>query len=88
MPWRIEYTPQAAKELERLDRPVARRIIRFLDERVIPCENPRAIGETLHGELGQYWKYRVGDCRVICEIKDKAVKIIVVSVGNRRDVYR
>ena len=88
MPCRIEYTPQAAKELERLDRPAAYRIIQFLDERVIPCDDPRAIGQALHSKLGQYWKYRVGDCRVICEIKDKAVEIIVVSVGNRRDVYR
>lgn len=88
MPWRIEYTPQAAKELERLDRPASRRIIKYLDERIIPCDNPRAIGEALHGESGQFWKYRVGDYRMVCKIDDKAIMIIVVSVGNRRDVYR
>ena len=88
MAWKVEYTPQAAKELQRLDRQVSRRIIKFLDEQIIPSTDPRAIGEALHGELGDYWKYRIGDYRVICKIHDKAITVIVISVGNRREIYR
>ena len=65
------------------------RITRFLRERIAPLENPRAIGEALHGSLlGELWKYRIGDFRVLASIQDKEVTILVVKVGNRREVYR
>jgi mRNA interferase RelE/StbE len=64
--YRIEFDPRAAKELEGLDREVARRILRFLRERVAALEDPRSLGEPLRGpELGRFWKYRVGDYRLI-----------------------
>ncbi len=89
MAWRIEFHPQAEKELSRLDREIARRILRFLRERVAPLEDPRSLGEALKGpELGRFWKYRVGDYRLICHIQDQQVTILVVGVGHRRDVYR
>ena len=88
MAWRIEFHPQAEKELSKLDREVARRIVRFLGERVAPLEDPRSLGEALKGpELGRFWKYRVGDYRLICHIQDQRVTILVVTVGHRRDVY-
>jgi mRNA interferase RelE/StbE len=87
--YRIEFDPRAAKELEGLDREVARRILRFLRERVAALEDPRSLGEPLRGpELGRFWKYRVGDYRLICHIRDREVTILVVRVGHRRDVYR
>ena len=65
------------------------RITRFLRERIAPLENPRAIGEALHGSrLGELCKYRIGDFRVLASIQDKEVTILVVKVGNRREVYR
>ena len=68
---------------------MARRILAFLHERVATLEDPRSIGEALKGSaLGEYWKYRIGDWRVICEIKDKEIVIVVLRVGNRREVYR
>jgi len=68
---------------------VARRILAFLHERVATLEDPRSIGEALKGSaLGEYWKYRIGNWRVICEIKDKEIVIVVLRVGNRREVYR
>ena len=89
MAWRIEFHPHAEKELSKLDREVARRIVRFLGERVAPLEDPRGLGEALKGpELGRFWKYRVGDYRLICTIQDQRVTILVVTVGHRRDVYR
>lgn len=89
MAWRIEFAPGAVKELEKLDRQVARRILVFLHERVAQLEDPRSVGEALKGsKLGEFWKYRVGDYRIISSIEDGALKIMVVRIGNRREVYR
>ena len=89
MAWRIEISATAEKQLARLDRQVAKRIIGFLRERIAPLEDPRSIGQALRGsELGEFWKYRVGDWRLICEIRDSQILIAVLSAGNRRDVYR
>ncbi len=85
----IEFHPQAEKDLSKLDRQTASRILRFLRERVAPLEDPRSLGEALKGpELGRFWKYRVGDYRLICHIEGQRVTILVVRVGHRRDVYR
>ena len=89
MAWRIELGRDAEKALDRLDRPVAQRILRFLYERVAPLEDPRSIGEALKGsQLGEFWKYRVGEYRIICNIDDGTVRILVVRIGHRREVYR
>ena len=89
MVWRIEISETAEKQLGKLDRQVARRIQAFLRERVSVLEDPRSIGDALKGsELGEFWKYRVGDWRLICEIRDKHILIAVLRLGNRREVYR
>lgn len=89
MAWRIEIDDAAKKDLAKLDRSVARRITRFLRERVSPLEDPRSIGEALRGSaLGEFWKYRVGDYRIIANIEDGALRILVIRVGNRREVCR
>ena len=89
MAWRIEINDDAKKELAKLDRQVARRIIAFLGERVAVLDDPRSIGEALKGyKLGEFWKYRVGDYRIIASIEDGALRILVVKIGNRREVYR
>lgn len=89
MAWQISVSASAEKQLAKLDRPVARRILTFLRERVAPLDDPRAIGEALRGsDLGEFWKYRVGDWRLICEIQDRQILITVLSMGNRREVYR
>ena len=89
MAWQIEFDPAAVKELAKLDKPTARRIVQFLRERVAPLSDPRSLGEALRGdELGSFWKYRLGDYRVVAEIVDRRVVIIVVRIGLRREVYR
>ena len=89
MTWRIEFDPAAFDELSQLDRTVQRRILKVLRERIAPLEDPRSLGEALHGkELGRYWKYRVGDYRVICDIQDTVIRILVLRIGHRREVYR
>jgi mRNA interferase RelE/StbE len=89
MAWSVELSDLAQKNLSQLDQQVARRVLRFLFERVANLDDPRSIGEALKGEkLGEFWKYRVGDYRVISRIEDGALKVLVVRIGNRREVYR
>ena len=88
MAWRIEYTDTARTQLRRLDRDTARRIINYMDERVAVLDDPRSVGQALTGPLGGLWRYRVGDCRVICDIQDDALRVLVVRVGRRDQVYR
>ena len=87
--WTIEFAESAAKALRKLDPSTALRIAKFLRERVGAAQNPRMLGAALKGdELGQFWKYRIGDYRIIAEIHDRDVRILVVRVGHRRNVYR
>lgn len=89
MAWRIKFDRAADKELGRLDPQIARRILSFLFDRVANLEDPRSVGEALQGtRLGDMWKYRVGDYRIICSIEDKEITVVVASIGNRREVYR
>ena len=89
MAWRIEFEEGAKKDLAKLDKTVAKRITSFLRERVLSLEDPRTIGEALKGpRLGEFWKYRVGDYRIICRIEDGELLVLVVRIGNRREVYR
>ena len=89
MAWRIEFEDAALKELAKLDKQVARRILAFLRERVAVLDDPRSVGEALKGSrLGEFWKYRVGDYRIITNIEDGVMRILVLKVGNRREVYR
>jgi mRNA interferase RelE/StbE len=90
MAWKIELSLQADRELGKLDPPQRKRILKFLLERLVPLENPRSIGQALHGSLlGEFWKYRVGDYRLICKIEDdRRLLILVLRLGHRREVYR
>ncbi len=87
MAWRVELDPAAVRELDKLDRQSARRILAFLHGRVAQLDDPRSIGEAPKGaKLGAFWKYRVGDYRIIASIEDAVLRILVVRIGNRRDV--
>ena len=89
MAWQIEFDDKAKKDLAALDKTVAKRITAFMRERVAGLDDPRSIGEALKGSrLGTFWKYRVGDFRIIASIEDGALRILVVRIGNRKDVYR
>jgi mRNA interferase RelE/StbE len=89
MAWKVELDPAAERELGKLDPQVARRILAFLHGRVTVLDDPRSIGEALKGSrVGEFWKYRVGDCRIISSIEDGALRILVVRIANRREVYR
>ncbi len=88
MAWTIDYTDTAKGQLRKLDKQMARRIVDYMDERIAGTENPRSTGKALKGPLGEFWRYRVGDSRVICDIQDGALRVLVIQVGNRREIYR
>jgi mRNA interferase RelE/StbE len=88
MTWLIKYSEKANKQLKPFDPTVRKRIKKFLEERISPLDNPRSIGEALSGPLGDYWKYRVGDYRIICDIQDNIITILILTIGNRKQVYK
>ena len=87
MVWTVEYTTAVERELSRFDRQIARRIRNYMRDRVATRDNPREIGKALHGRWSGHWRYRVGDYRIICDIQDAALIVLVVEVGGRGDVY-
>ena len=88
MAWTVEYAETARKQLRKLDKPASRRIVEFMDERVAPSDDPRELGKALKGSLGDLWRYRIGDFRVFCDIQDRKLTVLVLQIGNRREVYR
>jgi mRNA interferase RelE/StbE len=88
MAWLIRMEKNAAKALSKLPKSDQIRILDYLETNVVSRENPREIGAALTGPLAGLWKYRVGDFRILARINDNAVEILVVQIGNRREVYR
>ena len=85
--WRVEYSDRAKQQLRKLDRPIRKRIREFI-KGIPDFETPRSKGGPLSGPLGEFWRYRVGAYRVICEIRDDVLIVEVVKIGHRGDVYR
>ena len=88
MSWTIEFDKRVEKDLRALDKQAANRILKYLTERVAPADDPRRLGKALSGELGEYWRYRVGPYRVLATIEDDALQILVLRVAHRNHVYR
>ncbi len=89
MAWKVELSLQADRELSKLDPKHVRRILKFLFGRVAKLDDPRSIGEALHGSrLGEFWKYRGGDYRLITKIEDNRLLVLVLRIGHRREIYR
>ena len=88
MSWTIDYTDTALAQLQKLDRQTARRILDYMSGRVSALDDARSRGRALTGPLGGLWRYRVGDYRVVCEVRQTARRVLVLRVGHRRRVYR
>ena len=89
MAWTIEYAQSSRKPMERLDPMVRRRIRAFLSERIALMDDPRLIGDALQGvRFAGMWRYRVGDYRILVDIRDDVVTVMVIGIGHRGDVYR
>lgn len=87
MAWRVELSAEADRELSKLDPQHSRRILKFLYERVRVLDDPRSIGKALRGSrLGEFWKYRVGDYRLICKIEDDRVTVLILHLGHRKEI--
>lgn len=87
MSWDYRITERAIKQLRKLGPEASRRVIDFLDERIQGGEDPRQFGKALRGDLGEFWRYRVGNYRILCQIDDGEFVVLVVKVGHRSDVY-
>jgi mRNA interferase RelE/StbE len=88
VPWKIKLTETADKQMAGLGRQEEKRIRKFLRERVEPCGNPRDFGDPLVGNFSGLWRYRVGKYRLICNIQDEEIIILVLRIGHRREVYK
>ena len=86
--WTIEITRTAEKQIKKLDRSAQSLVVRFLRERLKSADSPRQFGKPLRGDKVGLWRYRVGDYRLICEIQDEKITVLVLEVGHRKDVYR
>jgi mRNA interferase RelE/StbE len=86
--WQIKFSETAVKQLKKIDTNTSKRIMDFFRERIAKTDNPRNIGKTLTGPLGNFWRYRVGDYRIICDIQDNNFVILVLKAANRNEVYR
>lgn len=88
MGWTVEIADFAERQLRKLDPPVRRRILDYLEDRIEGCKNPRHFGEPLKGVRAGLWRYRVGDYRIICEVQDQRLVVLALAIGHRREVYR
>lgn len=88
MAWTIEFAETVRKSVEKLDPQTRRRIRNYLDQRIAHLADPRSMGKALSGALGGHWRYQVDDYRIVCEIRDRRLIILVVTIDHRRDVYK
>ncbi|MCW4149314.1 type II toxin-antitoxin system RelE/ParE family toxin [Halomonas sp. 18H] len=88
MVWQIELTGTAQKQLKKIGHSEAKRIRDYLRERVQPLDDPRQLAKPLQGQLGDLWRYRVGNYRIIAHIEDERVCVLVVQIGHRKNIYR
>ena len=87
MKYTVEYTPKAEKALQKLDKPTRALLYGWIQKNLVGCENPYMHGKGLVGNRRGQWRYRVGDYRLICDIQEQRVVILVLEVGHRRDIY-
>lgn len=88
MVWKVEFDPQAEKDLDELDPQQAKRILKYLFERIATEEDPKRFGDHLKHNLYGFWKYRIGNFRIICDIRDDILVVLVIRISHRREVYR
>ena len=83
----VEFTKNALKQLKKMDKSSASLILGWIRKNIEGCDNPRVHGKGLTANRSGQWRYRVGDYRIITEIEDDKVIVLVLNVGHRRDIY-
>ncbi len=87
MTWKVEFVNRARKELRKLDPQNQDRILKWLRENIVTENDPRRVGKSLKGRMKGLWRYRVGDYRIITQIQDEKILVLIVRIGHRKDVY-
>jgi mRNA interferase RelE/StbE len=85
--WTIEFDDKARKELRKLDKPIQKEILKYLREKIATTESPKRYGKALSSNLAGLWRYRVRDYRIICNIEDDRLTVLVVRLAHRKQVY-
>ncbi len=85
--WRIEWDSKALKEAKKLDRNARKKIVEYLEKRVLASQDPYQFGKPLKGNKAGIWRYRVGDYRILCQIEDRVLVVLVIAIGHRKDIY-
>lgn len=85
--WIVEWERKALKDAKKLDKSARKRIVNYLEERVLVDGNPYKVGKPLKGNKSGLWRYRVGDYRILCQIEENRLVVLVVAVGHRKDIY-
>ncbi|MEL4073495.1 type II toxin-antitoxin system RelE/ParE family toxin [Ochrobactrum sp. GPK 3] len=89
MAWTIEYARSVQTQLRKIDPQIRSRLRSYMETRIAPLDNPRQIGKALQGsQLGNLWRYRISDYRIICQLQDQRLVVLVVGMGHRKEVYR
>ena len=87
MSWKIEYDPDASKDLRKIDRSIQREILDYMERRIANADDPRQFGKPLRGSKFGLWRYRLRDYRIVCQLQDKRLVVLVVSIGHRSTIY-
>jgi len=88
MAWQICYSPEAVRSLDKLDKPVARKLTNYMRDRISTLGDPRSVGKALRGSTwGDCWRYRCGDYRIIVDIIDREILVSVLRIGHRKNIY-
>ncbi|MCI9312691.1 MAG: type II toxin-antitoxin system RelE/ParE family toxin [Erysipelotrichaceae bacterium] len=87
MSYKVEYSKTAQKQIKKLDNYTKVMLMNWITHNLVDCEDPRTRGKALKGNLKNQWRYRVGNYRILCDIEDGRLIILVISVGHRRDIY-
>ena len=85
--YKVEYTPLAIKQLKKMDKHISALIIGWIEKNLVGCENPRQYGKGLVANRSGEWRYRIGDYRILADIQDDKLVILIITVGHRREVY-
>ena len=88
MKYTVEYTKRAIKQLKKLDKQTSALLLGWIEKNLVDCDNPRQFGKGLTANRKGEWRYRIGDYRLVADIQDAKIIILILNIGHRRDIYK